>query len=286
MTDKVLSVITRLHTTEGPALDLLSRTLLSLAGATWQPIQPVIVTQRFSQEQVAAIQHLVDRFVWDGHCQPLILNFSHSSPGDHRSALLNLGIKAAEGRYLAFLDYDDYVYEHAYETLIGQLRKSQSAIAFGLCVAAYAIPTVHGYKLTHKDRPWANQTLDDFLFDNIFPPSSFVIDRARLPNGVPLIDERLTRLEDYYLLLSIRSISTFDMTCFDKPLTEYVIRRDGTTTYQLGIEFDTAENINAWQTSREIIKPVLQKLQVLRGKPHQTLTTLPAAGMRGTQPPQ
>ncbi|MEZ0257764.1 MAG: glycosyltransferase, partial [Chthoniobacter sp.] len=190
MTDEVLSVVTRLHTTAGPALDLLSRALLSLAGATWRKIEPVIVTQQFSEEQIGMVERLADRFVWEWGCRPAILNYRNPLPGDHRTALLNLGIETARGRYLAFLDYDDYVYEHAYETLIGQLRRSESAIAFGMCLATYAVPTEHGYRITHKDRAWAGKTVDDFLTENMFPPNSFVIDRSRLPEGVPLIDER------------------------------------------------------------------------------------------------
>lgn len=277
MATEVLSVVTRLHTTAGPALDLLSRALLSLVGAQWSPVEPIIVAQQFSEEEIKTVERLVNRFDWEGHRRPKILNYRNPSPGDHRTALLNLGIREAGGRYLAFLDYDDYVYEHAHQTLIGQLRRSRRGIAFGLCVAAYAVPTERGYKITHKDRPWAGKTVDDFLTENIFPPNSFVIDRARLPEGMPLIDERLTRLEDYFLLLKLRAVTTFDMTCFDRPLCEYVLRQDGTTTYQLGPDLDTPENIRAWRDSRDIIKPTLQMVQALRGRPEETLASIASA---------
>lgn len=277
MANEVLSVVTRLHTTAGSALDLLSRALLSLAGAHWSPVEPIIVAQQFSEEEIETVERLVNRFAWNGHRRPKVLNYRNPSPGDHRTALLNLGIREASGRYLAFLDYDDYVYEHAHQTLIGQLRRSRSGIAFGLCVAAYAVPSEHGYRITHKDRPWAGKTVDDFLTENIFPPNSFVIDRTRLPEGVPVIDERLTRLEDYYLLLNLRAVTTFDMTCFDRPLCEYVLRQDGTTTYQLGPDLDTPENIRAWRDSRAIIKPTLEMVQPLRGRPEDTLASIASA---------
>ncbi|HSI15228.1 MAG TPA: hypothetical protein VK961_24480, partial [Chthoniobacter sp.] len=69
-------------------------------------------------------------------------------------------------------------------------------------------------------------------------------------------------------------VTTFDMTCFDTPLSEYVLRKDGTTTYQLGPELDTAENIQAWRDSREILKPIRLMVQPLRGRPEDTLASI------------
>ncbi|HSJ01448.1 MAG TPA: glycosyltransferase family A protein [Verrucomicrobium sp.] len=286
MQDDLLSVVTRLHTTEGQALHLLGRMLLTLAGSTYAPIQPLIVTQCFTESDVQKVRDLVDEFIWAPGVTPVVTNYFNRSPGDYRTPLLNLGISTAAGRFITILDYDDYVYEHAYETLINQLRQSPAGVAMGGCRVAYALPTAAGYKATSKDNPWAGKTLDDFLTDNIFPTVSYVIDRAKLPGQVPHITDQLTRVEDYELLLKLRAITTFDMTFFETPLCEYFIRRDGTTTSQLGAEIDSSENRHAWESARQMISPLRASLQCLRGRPGDTLLTLtaPASGPASASP--
>ena len=272
--DDLISVISRLHTVDGDAMHLLGRMLLSLYGSSHELIQPVVVTQGFSAEDLQKVKNLLNDFIWSESVEPKVVNFEPLSKGDYRAALINLGIGSANGRFLALLDYDDYVYEHAYETLIKKLRSSRSAVAFGGCRASYAEATIHGYKQTFKDMPWSGKTLDDFLADNIFPPVSFVIDRTKVDPSVLHVDERLTRLEDYYLLLRLRAVSTFDMTYFETPLCEYIIRQDGTTTAQLGAGQDTLANQRCWEFSRKIITPLRLSLQKLRGLPNETLDTL------------
>jgi hypothetical protein len=274
MQDDLLTVITRLHTIKGQSLHLLGRMLLTLAGSTYAPIQPLIVAQCFTEQEVQQVRDLMQEFIWAPGVTPVVTNYFNRLPGDYRTQLLNLGISTAEGRFITILDYDDYVYEHAYETLISQLRRSPAGLAAGGCRVANALPTAAGYKAISKERPWAGKTLDDFLTDNIFPTVSYVIDRAKLPGGVPHITDQLTRVEDYELLLKLRAVTTFDMTFFDTPLCEYFIRRDGTTTSQLGAEIDSSENRHAWESARQMIAPLRASLQCLRGRPGDTLLTL------------
>ena len=47
------------------------------------------------------------------------------------------GGEVAEGRYLAFLDYDDVVYPHAYQVSISRLNESGKAVALGGCLIAH-----------------------------------------------------------------------------------------------------------------------------------------------------
>src|SRR5690242_18168092 len=115
----LLSVILRLHTTEGQALPFLSQAIFSAVESSYRPLEVLVVTQQFEVTQLRQIEQLLASFASDESCHLRTTNFQHPEKRDHRSALLNTGIAAAKGRYLAFLDYDDFVYGEAYSTLIG-----------------------------------------------------------------------------------------------------------------------------------------------------------------------
>ena len=260
MQKSTLSVILRLHTTDGNALSFLSNALFSLAGAIYAPIEAIVVTQQFSPLQIQKVENLLARFVWKSSSCARTVNYVNPEKKDHRSALLNTGFDAAQGRYLAILDYDDFVYEHAYSTLIEQLGRSSAAVAFGGCIIAHSTRTMHGYKVVGKSNPWQKRTDNEFLRRNIFPSHTFVIDRERLDGRLPRFNEKLCREEDYDFLLRLRFETEFDTTCRGQVLFEYPIRDDGTNTTMTENEPETSENRAAWTAARATWEPVRQLL--------------------------
>jgi hypothetical protein len=255
MQQSTLSVILRLHTTEGNALPFLSNALLSLAGAIYTPIEAIVVTQQFSPLQIQKVEELLARFVWKDSSRARVVNYANPEKKDHRSALLNIGFDAAQGRYLAILDYDDYVYEHAHSTLIEQLGRSSAAVAFGGCLITHSTRTTHGYKVVGKSNTWRKRNIHDFLRCNIFPIHTFVIDRARLGDKLPRFNENLSREEDYDFLIRLRFETEFDTTCRGQVLFEYPIRDDGTNTTMTENEHETSENRVVWAAARAIWEP-------------------------------
>lgn len=249
-------------------MELLNDALLSLAGADYAPLEAIVVTQQFLPAQISELESLIARYVWNEGSGGRVVNFASSELKDHRSALLNRGLDAANGRYVAFLDYDDYVYEHAYTTLINQLQRGSAGVAFGGCLYAHAMATVSGYKIIGKSNPWNRRGEEDFIHDNIFPIHTFVIDRDRVGAMLPRFNQDLTRLEDYEFLMRLRLITEFDLTCRSQVLAEYHLRVDGTNTVPMSNEPKDSPNSAAWNAARTAISPVRELLRKHLEKEH------------------
>jgi len=256
----LLSVILRLHTTEGQALSFLSQAIFSAVQSSYRPLEVLVVTQQFEVSQLRRIEQLLASFASGESCRLRTVNFQHPERRDHRSALLNIGITAAKGRYLAFLDYDDFVYGEAYSTLIGQLRRSTAAAAFGGCVVAHAIPSAAGYKTVRKSQIWMDKQEDDFLKGNIFPIHSFVIDRSRLKEALPRFNENSCHMEDYEFLMHLRLVTAFDLTCWKQMLVEYVVRDDGSNTLFVEEDQATPAKLIAWRKSYATLGPLRRQV--------------------------
>ncbi len=256
----LLSVILRLHTTDGAALPFLSQAIFSLLHSDHRPLEVIVITQCFSPDQIKEVENLLARFSWDDACQMRVVNFSHPEKRDHRSALLNTGIATARGRYLAFLDYDDLVYPNAHSALIQQLRRGNAAAAFGGCILAHATPHGHAWKTTRKLPFWIEKKEQEFLQGNIFPIHSFVIDRLRLKGELPRFNENSCHMEDYEFLLQLRLLTRFDLTCWKQMLVEYVIRDDGSNTLFVEEKEATPAKKKAWQAAYNSLKPLREQV--------------------------
>ena len=225
-----LSVIIRYHACNVGSAQLMQRCLFSLATSTYRQIEVVIVTHNFGETELAQVNKLHGELGWSAESSLQVENLAFPPGIDSRSALLNHGMEVATGQYLAFLDYDDYVYEHAYESLIQQLRQSTHVACMGGCVAAISPLPEAPLFVGSKRALWASRKPEDFLKHNIFPIHTFVIDRIRLGNPLPEFDTGLTRLEDYDFLLKLRRLTDFDLTLFKTVLFEYSMRMDGTNS--------------------------------------------------------
>jgi len=155
-----------------------------------------------------------------------VLNRPQPQPRDARAALLNLGLAAAQGRYAAFLDYDDLVYPEAYRLLIGELQGGGAAIAFGgILNAAISRDGLLPY-VTAKTRPFQGAGLAQLLHNNFCPVHSYVLDRRRIAPADLVVDEGLAALEDYDLLLRLCSRYSSSFRLKDKIIGEYLLKDD------------------------------------------------------------
>jgi hypothetical protein len=258
--DRQIDVIIRFHNPE--KLDDLSYCLLSLYGQAYPEVQPIIVLQGFTGTDRARVEEIVEEFDWaiTGR-RPFVHNIPTGVRGDHRSRLLNEGLGRSEGRYVAFLDYDDCVYQCAYEHLIGRLRTSGAAIAFGGIKRADVTPIGRSYFSLRKWAPYAGKSLLDFLVENCFPIHSFVIDRRRVDAELLKFDESMSKNEDYLFLLRIVSQHRSDLGGLTRIIGEHRVRTDGSNTISITTYPDPQKEAE-WEEARRFIDSEKRRLRI------------------------
>lgn len=220
--NETLSTIIRFHMRA--RLGLLEEALFSLSIQSWHDHEIIIAIQNGDDELSRDISEIVNRQPWPAAPRYKLITVSIPPGIDGRSTLLTRGIKQATGRYLAFLDDDDLVYQHGYTTLIGQLKESGCAVAVGGCrMAKVQYVGQHWYVRT-KETPFAwGRTRYDLLRDNFIPIHSYVVDRARVDPRDLYFDAALTLLEDYDFLLRLCAKYAFDFSKLQTPVCEYRI---------------------------------------------------------------
>src|SRR5687767_6601856 len=88
-------------------LQELDRCVFSILGQSYRPVNIILALQRFSAAEIAATrQALAPMLSLPGAPALTICNLEQESPKDARTLLLNMGLRAAKGRYVGFLDYD------------------------------------------------------------------------------------------------------------------------------------------------------------------------------------
>ncbi|HET9018038.1 MAG TPA: glycosyltransferase, partial [Acetobacteraceae bacterium] len=176
-----LDVVMRLH--DARRGGELGRAVFSLVGQRHRPLHVLLCVQRFTRGMILDVREALAPLLAMAGAPTLdILNHEAPLPLDARASLANLGMAAAEGRYLAFLDYDDTLYPEAHALLVARLRATGAAIAFaGIAVKHAEIEDDLLHVQARQERHWRGRTLRDLFHDNCCPLHSFVIDRTRLP---------------------------------------------------------------------------------------------------------
>jgi len=246
-----LDVIVRIHAIA--RLPELERCLLSLIGQTYRPLVIHIVTQRFSPDDLATLQRLLDILARLEPDAALCLhNFTEAEPADARSCLINLGFAQLQGRYVYLLDYDDVTTPHGCATLIADLVATGATISFGKVIGAQL--TVDGPIIMTRTRQdlYRGGGVTDMFRQNFCPIHSFIVDRSRLTAEALWFDPDRSRDEDYDFL--IRTCAAYSSSFAKK---EYVVgfyglKDDGSNTVMTpGAE--TEARWAAWRRSAERI---------------------------------
>jgi len=249
-TKDLISVVVRFHDPE--KLPQLDEALFSLSCQTYSKIQVILVVQRNTQMDESFLNALKLLIAKQPFEDPAIHKAAYvdiPNGMDGRSELLNQGIKLADGQYLAFLDYDDVVYNQSYELLIDRIRDSKFPVAVGGCILATQEritddanrehPTNNydgnpGHLYTVSKRPYLEpgsaKTKLDLIAANFIPIHTFVLDRTQIDPTLLKFNTSLKCYEDYEVLLKLASKYEFDFKLLDTPLVEYRIRNDGSNT--------------------------------------------------------
>jgi glycosyltransferase involved in cell wall biosynthesis len=217
-----LSTIMRFHRRE--RLGFLEEALFSLSIQSWRELEVVIVIQNGDEQIERDIDEIINRQPWPAAPRYKILTINFPPGVDGRSTLLTRGIQEATGRYLAFLDDDDLVYQHGYKTLIQQLKQSGCAVAVGGCRTAKVQNVARSWYVQTKETPFAwGRTRNDLLRDNFIPIHSYVVDRLHIDPRELYFDDELPPLEDYDFLLRLCTKYEFDFSKLETPVCEYRI---------------------------------------------------------------
>jgi hypothetical protein len=251
MVEGLVSCVIRFH---NPAkLQELSLALMSLAGQTYEKIEPVVVLQDFSATEEDALRKLCAKIPWpDSFLDPVIVNLRGLGEGDHRAELATIGMKVRSGQFLCFLDYDDLIYGECYETLHKNLVYSGKVVACAGVVACDVEATPFGTYVLNKRRIFENRGKYEFFLEHQYPIHSFLIDTSKIDSNLLVFDKGHSKNEDYAFMLRILSKYDWDLSAINQILVEYNMRVDGSNTIMSHSEGDSAK----WDSWLEAIKYV------------------------------
>jgi len=196
-----VTTIIRFHNTGDQSL--LKIALISLFSQNGCNVLPYIAIQDFDDNKYSNLVNLICQFPWQNNCRPIIKKFyANESITDLRSKMLNESLKNISTRFVAFLDYDDFLFPYAYKWLLNRIKTTGKAISFGNLYVTY---------FNRKDKSIIKRikafeygtNYYDFIKINHTPIHGFMIDLTKVDlNNIKYYDD-MKYMEDYYFTLQI-----------------------------------------------------------------------------------
>lgn len=253
MDNDMLSIIVR---TMPKREHYLNEALFGLVAQKYRPIEIIIVCQKLNYNDSCSINDLIKSFSNFSGVRFKVLE--HVNSNDARAHSINLGLDAAEGRYIAFHDDDDVIYPTHYLNLIEAIKKSNYAWAYSDVVRAYFKDNGNeNLVLTERSTPFkkVQYSFVEHLRDNFIPIHSFVIDKFKINKPLRFF-EKLSLHEDYEFLL--RLANDFQPIYISIPTCEYRIRGNNSNSVMDGMgNHNNAISIQKrrkWDEARAILE--------------------------------
>lgn len=254
-----VSVVVRYHSTANA--ELLEQALFSLCVQTTR-VQPIIILHNCTDEFIDIIETYLNLLPWSFGLKNHWKIKNINSEDDIRSKMLNEGIALSDSKLVGFLDYDDIVYQNAYEVLIKQYEKTNAQFIVGGCRKAH-LDMFSGDEIyiTKKESFLTKKVKRlDLLVDNYFPIHSYLIDTESIEKEDLYFNESLHVLEDYAFILNTFAKYTIDLTAMDTPVCEYRMRNDETHTTPFH-DLDSINDMPSWSKGRAFVEHLKSTLK-------------------------
>jgi len=171
---------------------LLQEAIESVLAQTLGDFEVVVVNDAGSDARPAV----------DAFRDPRLVYLEHTV-NQGQPAARNTALRAARGRYIAYLDDDDRYLPQHFETLVGALQRTGKAVAYSDCVSVAFLPTEQGFQETKRENVFHQEaTREKLLIDNVFPPLVMMHERACL-DKTGLFDPDLRGHEDWDLTIRL-----------------------------------------------------------------------------------
>ena len=171
----------------------------------------------------------------------------------------NLGLSIAKGKYIAFVDSDDYVEKNMYNKMIDLLEKSGADIAFGgynkvtenkvtRVIPFYSNGQIISSEeaLSYCIAPMHERSSDVFIWDKLYRKASLYID-----GQMYLMDTRFSYCEDMYWLVHIL-LNVNTIVCWNDCGYNYRNLREGNTWSEINKFNNMKYCISALKTNTAI----------------------------------
>lgn len=164
-------------------------------------IEVVLVNDGSTDKSFSICEDYIKRY----HVNAVLLNQENS--GSLKSRVN--GVSHSSGEYVMFMDSDDVLMEHAFETIVDALRKRPSDMIMfnatrdlALCKPAFRIPLPHGQIIEGDEKYSVHQLLcESGELNNLW--SKCIKRNLYLESEMPENGQRLTNGEDLYQILDV-----------------------------------------------------------------------------------
>ena len=192
----------------------LQECLASLCAQTFKDFEVVVIN-----DGGAKVDNIIEKY-----SQRLRIQYKQHPSNKGRSAALNTGLKSARGKYIAYLDDDDRIFQDHLEILVDELDTEEFLVVYSDSFEVQQEPVNGTYRTVRKRIVYSNDYDRDLLRKINYIPILNLMHHRDCADRIGLFDENLTVLEDwdYWIRLS----EHYDFKHIPRVTAEYRVRSD------------------------------------------------------------